>query len=234
MSQGQFIDGGTYVPLYGADSASIQVDPFKMDTYPVSVAEFSDFLESAPKWQPQNTPEVFADGNYLQGWNGSEPPKHLNQQSAVTSVSWYAANAYCKYYNKRLPTMDEWEYAAMASPTNRNAQADSAFNQWIIHSYEIPKTHLNPIGQQQANYWGIHDLHGLVWEWTFDFNSVLISGESRKDGSTDRTLFCASGSVGANDLMDYAAFMRYAFRGSIKANYSIKTLGFRCVEDPTP
>ena len=59
-------------------------------------------------------------------------------------------------------------------------------------------------------------MHGLVWEWTFDFNSIFLSGESRKDKDTDKDLFCGSGSVNATDLMNYAAFMRYAFRASIK------------------
>ena len=73
-------------------------------------------------------------------------------------------------------------------------------------------------------------MHGLVWEWTSDFNSVLISGESRQDVDTERNLFCGSASINATNLMDYAAFMRYAFRGSIKANYNIQTLGFRCAK----
>ena len=72
------------------------------------------------------------------------------------------------------------------------------------------------------------DLHGLVWEWTSDFNSVLISGESRKDVDKDSNLFCGSAAVGASDLMNYAAFMRYAIRGSLKARYNMSNLGFRC------
>jgi formylglycine-generating enzyme required for sulfatase activity len=156
---------------------------------------------------------------------------NANPRAAVTSVSWYAASEYCKCQGKRLPTLDEWEYAAMASETSRNAQQDSAFNKKIIGSYETPNTNVRAVGTGFKNYWGLYDIHGLVWEWTSDFNSVLISGESRKDGSTDRKLFCAAGSVGASDLMDYAAFMRYAFRGSINANYCIKTLGFRCAKN---
>ena len=74
-------------------------------------------------------------------------------------------------------------------------------------------------------------MHGLVWEWTSDFNSIFLSGESRKDKDTDNNLFCGSGSVNATDLMNYAAFMRYAFRGSLKAKYTTKNLGFRCAQD---
>ena len=71
----------------------------------------------------------------------------------------------------------------------------------------------------------------MVWEWTYDFNSVLISGESRKDVDDDSNLFCGSAAVGTTDLMNYAAFMRYAIRGSLNANYTMKNLGFRCVKD---
>ena len=44
----------------------------------------------------------------------------------------------------------------------------------------------------------------------------------------DRNLFCAGGSVGATDVSNYAAYMRYAFRASLKANYAVANLGFRC------
>ena len=74
-------------------------------------------------------------------------------------------------------------------------------------------------------------MHGLVWEWSLDFNSVLISGESRKDVDDDSKLFCGSAAIGVTDLMNYAAFMRYALRGSLNAKYALKTLGFRCVKD---
>ena len=58
-----------------------------------------------------------------------------------------------------------------------------------------------------------------------------MSSENRSGSTVDKSLFCGSGSLTANDLMNYAAFMRYAFRGSIKANYAVQNLGFRCAKD---
>jgi sulfatase modifying factor 1 len=127
--------------------------------------------------------------------------------------------------------MDEWEYVAMADEKRIDARTKEDFNKYIMSWYEKPKTYANPVGQTYKNYWGVYDMHGLVWEWTADFNSIFLSGESRKDKDTDKNLFCGSGSVNASDLMNYAAFMRYAFRGSLKARYTTKNLGFRCADD---
>ena len=127
--------------------------------------------------------------------------------------------------------IDEWEYVAMANEKLPDARTLKSYNEYILSWYEKPKTFNNEIGSTFKNYWGVYDLHGLVWEWTLDFNSVLVSGESRKDVDNDSDLFCGSAAIGATDLMNYAAFMRYAIRGSVKARYTMKNLGFRCVKD---
>ncbi len=225
------VNGGRFIPLYGVDSAGVFVDDFLLDVYPVTNKQYLDFLLENPSWKKSKVIELFADGGYLSNWkNDTLMGEYVVAKAAATSVSWYAAKAYCKYQDKRLPSLDEWEYAAMASQTQANAQLDSVFNQMIIEGYEIPRTYNNEVGNTYKNYWGIYDMHGLVWEWTSDFNSVLISGESRQDVDTERNLFCGSASINATNLMDYAAFMRYAFRGSVKANYAIRNLGFRCAK----
>ena len=225
------VKGGTFVPLYGSDSTGVFVGDFMLDIYPVTNQQYLDFVKAYPKWKKSKVLSLFADKNYLVKWqNDITLGNKTSPQSAATTVSWYAAKDYCACQGKRLPSMDEWEYAAMASETKRNAQRDSIFNRKIIEGYELPKTYKNNVGSTFKNYWGIYDMHGLVWEWTSDFNSVLISGESRQDVDTERNLFCGSAAINASNLMDYAAFMRYAFRGSIKANYNIQTLGFRCAK----
>ncbi|WP_178986059.1 formylglycine-generating enzyme family protein [Winogradskyella helgolandensis] len=226
------IEGSRYIPLYGRDSTVVEVNDFKMDIYPVTTAEYIEFVEKYPKWSKSKVISLFADESYLVNWKTDLKVKDsMSTKRPITYVSWFAAKAYCECQNKRLPTVDEWEYVAMADETTKDARVKPEYNQQILAWYEAPRTEENSIGKTKKNAWGVYDLHGLVWEWTLDFNSVLITGESRKDVDKDSNLFCGSAAVNATDLMNYAAFMRYAIRGSLKARYSMKNLGFRCVQD---
>ncbi|MBO6881310.1 formylglycine-generating enzyme family protein [Winogradskyella sp.] len=226
------IEGSRYIPLYGRDSTVVEVNDFKMDKYPVTVEDFELFVKENPKWRKSNAIKLFTDKTYLSNWkNDLESKDSVKSKSPITYVSWFAAKAYCECQNKRLPTVDEWEYVAMADETTKDARIKPTYNERILSWYEAPRTNENIIGETPKNVWGVYDLHGLVWEWTLDFNSVLITGESRKDVDKDSNLFCGSAAVNATDLMNYAAFMRYAIRGSLKAKYSMKNLGFRCVQD---
>ncbi len=69
------------------------------------------------------------------------------------------------------------------------------------------------------------------WEWVDDFNSVITSGESRGDGDPDKGLFCAGGAALATDPSDYAGFMRAALRASLRASYTLGSLGIRLAHD---
>jgi sulfatase modifying factor 1 len=227
------INGGTFVPLYGATTKKpVKVVPFKLDIYPVTNAQYLAFVKKYPEYSRSKMKGLFADKSYLSQWESDFNYGKNNLSNApITNVSWFAAKKYCECQGKRLPSMDEWEYVAMADEKRVDARTKEEFNKYIMSWYEKPKAYANPVGQTFKNYWGVYDMHGLVWEWTSDFNSIFLSGESRKDKDTDKSLFCGSGSVNATDLMNYAAFMRYAFRGSLKANYTTKNLGFRCAKD---
>lgn len=226
------VQSGSYVPLYGSvDRKPVSVSSFYMDIYPVTNQQFSKFLEENPMYIRSQIKRIFADASYLVYWKGDLDYGDTKPNSPVTNVSWYAAKKYCECQGKRLPTIDEWEYAAMSDTQTKDARTKASYNQYILSWYEAPRTFEKVVGSTFKNYWGIYDMHGLVWEWTSDFNSIFLSGESRKDKGDDSNLFCGGASVNASDLMDYAAFMRYAFRGSMKAQYSTRNLGFRCVKD---
>lgn len=230
-----FIKEGSFVPLYGAVSKNpVVVKSFYIDIYPVTNSKFLEFVKKNPSYRKSKIKGIFADKSYLSYWKNNLDFGNVNPKSPVTSVSWFAAKKYCECQGKRLPTLDEWEYVAMADTKKIDARTKKDFNEYILSWYEKSRTYENEIGKTFKNYWGVYDMHGLVWEWTADFNSIFLSGESRKDKSEDKNLFCGGASVNANDLMDYAAFMRYAFRGSLKAQYSTRNLGFRCASTTKP
>jgi formylglycine-generating enzyme len=67
---------------------------------------------------------------------------------------------------------------------------------------------------------------GEVWEWTEDFNSAPVTGVG-ETSRTDTPKFCGDG-IRSNNAADYGAFLRYSFRSSLRGNYTLKNLGFRC------
>ncbi|MGB5855658.1 MAG: formylglycine-generating enzyme family protein [Oceanisphaera sp.] len=226
---------GEVRPLYlTKDSPLTQVAPFRLDTTPVTNRQFSDFVRQHSHWQSKQAPALFVEAQYLSHWpdNGPAPEQ---QAQPVTYVSWFAASAYCQAQGKRLPTVSEWEYVAQASELAANGSKEPGYTQRILSWYARPATDaLTRVGQGPANYWQVYDMHGLVWEWTQDFNTALVTGESRGDSALDQGLFCGSGAAGSADPSDYAAFMRFGFRSSLKAPYTLGNLGFRCAQDIAP
>lgn len=76
---------------------------------------------------------------------------------------------------------------------------------------------------------GVAGLHGRMREWTLDFNSSIATGDSRRDASLDRALFCGAAAFGLSGAGDGEALLRLAFRTSLEARYSVPNLGFRGV-----
>lgn len=224
------IQGGKYRPLYlKKDTPMIAVKPFRLDKTAVTNAEFARFVAANPQWQRGRVAKKMAENNYLQHWVKSGKgyaPKTGTAQHPVTNVSWFAAHAYCSAQGKRLPTIDEWEYAAMSSTLLKDGSKDVDYNRVILDWYaEGNRKGLRNVGLGKPNYWGAYDMHGLIWEWTEDFNSSLLNAATAND-----SLFCGGGTANSTDPSNYAAFMRYGIRTSLKAPFVLNNLGFRCAE----
>ncbi len=226
------ITGGMYLPFYSSNDSLVKVDSFLIDEHPVTNQDYLLFVKANPQWRRSQIKKIFEDGNYLKHWvNDTTLPVNSNPQAAICNVSWYAAKAYAKAVGKRLPTLDEWEFVAMADTDTSNARSKKSYSDNIVNLYLEKNRQLNPVKQSPANYWGVYNMFDLVWEWTDDFNSVLVSGESRAGEYGDKNLVCAAGATSATDVLNYAAFMRFGLRTSLKANYTVNNLGFRCAKD---
>jgi sulfatase modifying factor 1 len=219
------VPSGNYHPFTAPekDQRSVLVSSFSIDRYLVTNADFLKFVKIHPEWRKSKVQPIFADAHYLSDWQSDlHFRKHLNRQP-ITSVSWFAASAYCESLEKELPTTDQWEYSL--HDENRH---QAKLNEKIIAWYGSPnQKDLPAVGDGGVNGFGISDLGFLVWEWTQDFNSFLSSGDSRVAGGKDANLFCGGGSQMGNPA-DYASFMRFSFRSSLKAHYTTRNLGFRC------
>jgi formylglycine-generating enzyme required for sulfatase activity len=205
-----------------------RVRSFLMMAKAVTQEEFSLFLKKNPEWSAKRANRLYIDESYLDGYELSEETK----QMPMTSISWFAAKAYCESTGMRLPTVNEWEYVAAASEFKKDANKNPKFLKRILSWYGEPRSgQLKRVGSIYKNVYGVWDMHGLIWEWVEDFNSSFVTGESRQDGSLNKDMFCGAGAISFGDKENYAAFMRFAFRSSLKGNNSVWNLGFRCVRD---
>ncbi len=219
------VPAGLFRPLLAAENeAAVRVNAFRLDRYAVTHAEFHRFTIEHPEWRPGRPARILADRNYLRDWSGNGPPAAL-ARTPVVNVSWFAARAYCAARGKRLPFTAEWELAAAAPDA---AAPRTPMSARILEWYGRPNL-AAPVGSVYRNVHGVYDLHGSVWEWTEDFTAATLDRDSRDSGQGEA--FCGGGANAARARDDYASFMRYALRSSLKARYAARNLGFRCAAD---
>jgi formylglycine-generating enzyme required for sulfatase activity len=219
------IPAGTYQPFFGDET--VKVPAFQMDRAPVTNRDLNRFIEANPRFAKSRVARVFAERGYLAHWSGdtlSESEiKAIGDQPAA-NVSWFVARQYCASLGKRLPSIDEWEYAADASAPEEQKR--------ILDWYAQPGPAVSvDVAKAKPNRFGLHDMNGVQWEWVEDFTAAIMNGDSRSKGERTEGLFCGAGSMNARDPGQYATFMRYAFRSGLKGAYTIANLGFRCAHD---
>jgi len=225
------VGGGHFASVLPADekAADMIVAPFALRTAPVSNVEFLAFVIAHPAWQRDQVARIFADEQYLAHWPRPGAIEDAQRDQPVTHVSWFAAEAFCESEGARLPSWLEWEFAAAADATRKDARADPAWREQILSWYSRPsQAQLSAVGSGPANAYGIRNLHGLVWEWVDDFNALLVSADSRDQNDPDRLKFCGAGALSLRDLDNYAVLMRIAMLSSLKASDTTGNVGFRC------
>jgi formylglycine-generating enzyme required for sulfatase activity len=108
---------------------------------------------------------------------GNKPSHFAGRDNPVENVSWYDAQEFIKRLNaqeghnrNRLPTEAEWEYAARAGTASAyffGDDADSLESYAWYDKNSVRTSH--PVGQKEANAWGLYDMHGNVREWVQDW-----------------------------------------------------------------
>lgn len=176
-----------------------------------------------------------------QPWQGAENGRDGDQYPA-TSVTWEDAREFCRKLTHRerhagrlasgwvyeLPTEAQWEYACRAGTTTAYSfganDADLGDFAWFERNAQaIDEKYAHQPGQKKPNPWGLHDMHGNVWEWCRDKYSDTLPG-GRDPEVTER------GSLrvvrGGSWSLNYW-FCRSAYRNWMSPDFELTNLGFR-------
>ncbi|MEI8257220.1 MAG: formylglycine-generating enzyme family protein [Deltaproteobacteria bacterium] len=228
------IPGGEFRPFYRPPAGiTVRVRPFLLDVHPVTNADFAAFVVAVPRWQRSHVARVFADEGYLARWASDvDSGPRAGARQPVVEASWFAASAYCRWRGRRLPTEYEWEMAARAGFDRPDASRDPDFTRRLLAWYSHPQPDSFPdVMTERANFWGVYDMHRLVWEWVQDFSPPTVSSDSRQSADSEASRFCGGAALTSADQSDYAAFIRHAMRYSLRGTYAVPNLGFRCASD---
>ena len=219
----------------GVAAAASPVEPFALQRIPVTNGDYLEFVRTHPEWQRGKEPGTLADSHYLQHWAG---PLELGSQARadqpVTKVSWFAARAYCESHEARLPRWIEWEFAAAADEHVADARHDPMWRQRILATLSRSSgSPLPAVGLKAANLYGVHDLHGVVWEWVGVFDTLFATtGQSDHAGMPmshgDTAMSCGAAALSVSDPENYPMILRLAVLASLNRNSTTADLGFRC------
>ena len=159
------VPAGTFKMGDGSEAHDVHVDAFYIGKYEVTNRHFKKFVDANPQWAKGKIDKKYHDGDYLKHWNGDSYPSD-KPDHPVVYVSWFAAKAYCEWAGGRLPTEAEWEKACRAGSNTKYCFGDdeSKLGDYAWYGKNSGRT-THPVGNKKPNQWGIHDMHGNVWEW---------------------------------------------------------------------
>lgn len=219
------IDGGTFLmgrktgPPQEAPAHAVTVQPFLMDPTEVTNAEYADFVREKNHTAPSH-------------WIGSKPP--FGQENwPVVNVTFDDAMAFAAWRSSRdgaayrLPTEEEWEYAA------RNGEQSDLYpwgSAWQDGAAVIKDATPSPVGSRPIgkNKWGVFDLIGNVWEWTSSKASVY-PGNSRVIPRSYQDWITIRGGCYVSDPANVEAPVSSCLREFVPPSTKTTLLGFRLV-----
>jgi len=216
----------------------------------VEIGSDPDDALSQPSERPRHTVRVTSPfylgvfpvtQSQFQAVTAETPASGFHPDHPVHSVTWHQAMEFCYQLQEldpdsngyRLPTEAEWEYACRAESVQRFSFGDDATE---LSSYgwyaDNSNLELQPVGQKQPNGWGLHDMHGNVYEWVFDRFGVdyyeVAPTDDPRGPETGGSRVMRGGSFNSE-----ADGCRSAHRGSYIDGFSSLTIGFRLILCPS-
>ena len=234
ITGGRFVLGAPVGPL-DEYSAIVRVKDFLLDRTEVTVAAYAECVKARRCTPASATIE-------WEGVSRADTKKWsslCNRDRAdradhpVNCVDWWQARDYCAFAGKRLPTSEEWEWAA------RNGEEGTIYPWGDDPPGDRPcwsgekgeKADLRdgtcPVGSHPASDTrsGVKDLAGNVWEWTAT-ETVILADSRGRNGAPARI---ARGGGWSDRVPRY---LMTAPRAKDREKWRAADLGFRCAKDP--
>ena len=195
----------------------VTLSAFKMSKYEVTFAQYDVFCEATNRSKPDD--EGMGRGN-----------------RPVINVNWNDATAFAKWIGCRLPTEAEWEYACRAGTktifnTGNNLTTSQAnYNGYYPYNGNtkgIFRSKTIAVDSLSANAFGLHDMHGNVWEWCSDwYGEYSSSSQTNPKGASSGGCRVYRG----GSWNSFAFHCRSAYRNFSSPSYSYAFIGFRLVK----
>ncbi len=209
---GEFMMGRDDGDPYERPAHRVAVRPFFIDIYEVTNEDYAKFITATNRVAPH----VWTDGTYPAG----------ARRQPVTGVTWDDAIAYAKWAGKRLPTEEEWEFAARGT----DGRLYPWGNAWgaDLANAERPSGGMADVGFYKGQSpFGVFDMVGNAWEWTASKLTAYKKGQALPNKPPGDLRVIRGGSY-IEDKNEATTTYR---RGYPVSGVDYDKTGFRCVKD---
>jgi len=210
----------------------IFLDSYWIDIHEVTNEKYLKFvLATGHRFALDETCETdkCREGNL---WQGASFPPRINRQP-VTQVSWYDADAYCRWRGKRLPSEAEWEKAARGPSGNLYPWGSGSPKKRATYGRKWRGVFtMTDVGTYShgASLYGLYDMAGNVWEWVDDWYDLKYYNWGRKKNPRGP----AEGEfkvVRGGSWVNHPDTLRSSFRRWSQPEVRFNDTGFRCAKD---